>query len=102
MRWTRMVLLTRASFGGRRRRVVLAPRRWCQVCETKRRRWWPKSPAHQGEHVVAVKTITRGMPGFSGVTVVTMLVCFIYFAYEAAGASSARYSPRPLLGEGGK
>src|SRR5665213_3394357 len=53
---------------GRRRRVVLAPRRWCQVCETKRRRWWPKSPAHQGERAVAVKTIAWGMPGDSGVT----------------------------------
>src|SRR6202171_3294378 len=41
------------------------------------------------------------MPGESGVTVVTMLVCFIYFAREAAGALSARHSPRPLffLGE---
>src|ERR1700687_4077510 len=37
------------------------------------------------------------MPGESGVTVVTMLVCFIYFAREAAGALSARHSPRPLF-----
>ena len=36
----------------------------------------------------------------SGVTVVTTLVCFIYFAREAAGATRARYSLRPLfLGE---
>jgi hypothetical protein len=33
----------------------------------------------------------------SGVTVVTTLVCFIYFAREAAGASSARHSLRPLF-----
>src|SRR5258706_14359804 len=37
------------------------------------------------------------MPGDSGVTVVTTLVCFFYFAREAAGASSARHSLRPLL-----
>jgi hypothetical protein len=37
------------------------------------------------------------MPGDSGVTVVTMLVCFIIFAREAAGASSARHSLRPLI-----
>src|SRR5450755_2330350 len=36
------------------------------------------------------------MPGDSGVTVVTTLVCSFYFACEAAGASSARHSLRPL------
>jgi Mg2+/Co2+ transporter CorB len=40
------------------------------------------------------------MPGETGVTVVTMLVCSFYFAYEAAGASSARHSLRPLISEG--
>ena len=49
-----------------------------------------------------VKTIARGMPGVSGVTVVTMLVCSFYFACEAAGASSARHSLRPLIGRGRK
>jgi hypothetical protein len=42
-----------------------------------------------------VKTTARGMPGVSGVTVVTNS-CAFYFAREAAGASSARHSPRPL------
>jgi hypothetical protein len=37
------------------------------------------------------------MPGRSGVTVVTMLVCFFSFAREAAGASRARHSLRPLI-----
>jgi len=37
------------------------------------------------------------MPGETGVTVVTTLVCLFYFACEAAGASSARYSLRPLF-----
>jgi hypothetical protein len=41
------------------------------------------------------------MPGDSGVTVVTTLVCLFYFACEAAGASSARHSLRPLIEEGG-
>src|SRR5437899_5245252 len=53
-------------------------------------------PGHRGEHEVSRKTIARGMPGETGVTVVTMLVCFFYFAREAAGASSARHSLRPL------
>jgi hypothetical protein len=38
------------------------------------------------------------MPGVPGVTVVTMLVCSFYFACEAAGASCARHSLRPLIG----
>jgi hypothetical protein len=38
------------------------------------------------------------MPGRSGVTVVTTLVCF-FIARETAGASSARHSLRPQLGE---
>jgi hypothetical protein len=33
---------------------------------------------HRGEHEVSRKTIARGMPGDSGVTVVTMLVCFFH------------------------
>jgi hypothetical protein len=33
---------------------------------------------HRGEREVSRKTIARGMPGGSGVTVVTMLVCFFH------------------------
>src|ERR1700738_3233406 len=40
------------------------------------------------------------MPGDSGVTVVTMLVCSFYCACEAAGASCARHSLRPLIVQG--
>ena len=58
-------------------------------------------PGHRGEREVSRKTIARGMPGRSGVTVVTMLVCLFYFACEAAGASSARHSLRPLISEDG-
>jgi hypothetical protein len=42
------------------------------------------------------------MPGETGVTVVTMLVCSFYFACEAAGASSARHSLRPLFQRAGR
>jgi hypothetical protein len=51
---------------------------------------------HRGEHEVSRKTIARGMPGCSGVTVVTTLVC-LFFTHEAAGASRARHSLRPLM-----
>src|SRR5439155_12076877 len=54
-------------------------------------------PGHRGEREVSRKTIARGVPGETGVTVVTTLVCYFYFACEAAGASSARHSLRPLI-----
>src|ERR1700687_6514283 len=57
-------------------------------------------PGHRGEREVSRKTIARGMPGETGVTVVTMLVCLFYFAPETAGASSARHSLRPLIFRG--
>ena len=43
-----------------------------------------------------VKTIARGMPGVSGVTVVTN-ACAFYTPHAAAGAPSARHSLRPLI-----
>jgi hypothetical protein len=58
-------------------------------------------PGHRGEHDISVKTIAWGMPGVSGVTVVYLLVCFLIFAREAAGATSARHSLRPLISESG-
>ena len=60
-----------------------------------------KKRGHRGEREVSRKTIARGMPGRSGVTVVTMLVCLFYFACEAAGALRARHSLRPLIAESG-
>jgi len=42
------------TWGGRQRRVGLAPRRWCQVRVKARGRRWPTSPKHRGEHVAAV------------------------------------------------
>src|SRR6267143_6458294 len=54
-------------------------------------------PGHRGEREVSRKTIARGMPGRSGVTVVTTLVCLFFITHEAAGASSARHSLRPLI-----
>src|SRR6478672_6987479 len=37
-----------------------------------------KKQGHRGEHEVSRKTIARGMPGRSGVTVVTTLMCLFY------------------------
>ena len=56
---------------GRRSRVVLTPRRWRQVCGDDPQATVTKEPDHRGEHEISRKTIARGMPDVSGVTVVT-------------------------------
>src|SRR5665811_547200 len=48
---------------GRRSRVVLTPRRWCQVRAKERGRWWQESPVARESAKETVKTIARGMPG---------------------------------------
>ena len=53
---------------GRRSRVVLTPRRWCQVRARERGRWGQESPVARESAKETVKTIARGMPGDSGVT----------------------------------
>src|SRR6202035_3099885 len=63
-----------------------------------RKRRWQTSPVTGESAKETVKTTARGMPGVSGVTVVTNSRVF-YTTREAAGASSARHSLRPLLGE---
>jgi len=59
-----------------------------------------KKAGHWGEHGISRKPLRGECPGDPGVTVVTMLVRF-FVACEAAGASSARHSLRPLISEGG-
>jgi hypothetical protein len=56
-------------------------------------------PGHRGEREVSRKTIARGMPGRSGVTVVTTLVCFFISharlrAHRAPGIPCALYFRR--------
>src|ERR1700722_18717039 len=70
MRWTRAARLTGDAARGRRRRVVLTPRRWRQVLE-KQASWgrgWQESPVTRESAEETVKTIARGMPGDSGAT----------------------------------
>src|ERR1700728_2799281 len=74
---------------------TLASSRWKQFC---RRRRQP-SPVTGESTKETVKTIARGMPGVSGVTVVTNARVY-YTPRAAAGASSARHSLRPLIDEG--
>src|SRR5260221_1246012 len=57
-------------------------------------------PGHRGEREVSRKTIARGMPGDFRCDRGDYARVLFYFAREAAGASSARHSLRPLLSRG--
>src|SRR5712675_2731834 len=57
-------------------------------------------PGHRGEREVSRKTIARGMPGETGVTVVTMLVCFVLFRTRGCGCIERPAFPAPSIIEG--
>jgi hypothetical protein len=63
---------------GRQSRVVLISRRWDQARERSRRRRWPKSPEHRGEHGAAVNTIRAGNAGLFRRTCSDLLACFFH------------------------
>jgi len=54
-------------------------------------------PGHRGEREVSRKTIARGMPGETGVTVVTMLVCFVLFRTRGCGRIWRPAFPAPSV-----
>jgi hypothetical protein len=101
MQWTLRHQLTSDVAGGRRSRVVLTPRRWCQggggnsaddggkkARSPGRARRKPLKPLRRKRRVNPAKPV------------VTTLVCSLHFAREAAGAASTRRFLRPLLLEG--
>jgi hypothetical protein len=124
MRWTQRCLRATGSQGGfpvsdngradeghsrvQPSRVVLTPRRRRQVlrrqvgptgCGSRRYRQGDgdKKARFTGESSEQLlRPLRAGMPGRSGEPVVTTLVWLLFFPREAAGASCARHSPRPL------
>src|SRR6266571_5475395 len=58
-------------------------------------RRWQNSMVTEESTKEAVKTIARGMPGDSGVTVVTTLVCFILFRTRGCGCIKRPAFPAP-------
>jgi hypothetical protein len=81
MRWTQVVLLTRAPTCGRRNRVVLTPRRRRQVCRVLQATVTRK-PDHRGEREYKpLKPLRAGMLGDPGATVVTTLACSLHILH---------------------
>jgi len=74
--------------GGRRSRVVLTPRRWCQAPGklTLLRGDGGNKARFTGESTKETyKTIARGMPGEIGVTVVDLLAVLFIFCTRGCG-----------------
>ena len=74
-----------------------APTLASSVAEGSARRWWQESPVTKESAEETVKTIARGMPGVSGVTVVTN-ACAFYHCARGCGRAERPAFPAPLLG----
>jgi hypothetical protein len=62
-----------------------------------RRRWWLKSPVHQGDHGVTVKPLRRECRFVSGEPVVNTLACFTYIRTRGCGCHRASGIPCALV-----
>jgi hypothetical protein len=94
MRWTRAAPKTRACACGRRSRVVLTPRRRRQVCGGNSAGDGDKQARSPGSTKETVKTIARGMPGETGVTVVTCS-CAFFICTRGCGRIERPAFPAP-------
>jgi len=94
MRWTQAALKTRACACGRRSRVVLTPRRRRQACGGNCAGDGDKQARSPGSTKETVKTIARGMPGETGVTVVTCS-CAFFICTRGCGRIQRPAFPAP-------
>ena len=78
--------------------MVLTPRRWRQVGDNAyalRLRRWQTSPVTEESAKETVKTIARGMPGVSGVTVVTNACAYLTHHTRLRALSARPAFPAP-------
>jgi hypothetical protein len=61
-----------------------------------RLRWWQESPVTKESAKETVKTIARGMPDCTGVTVVTISCAFLFCTRGCGRDRRARHSLRPF------
>jgi hypothetical protein len=102
MRWTPWLRTTNAVLGGRRSRVVLTPRRWCQVsddCFGNRAGDGGNKARFTGESTKETVQPSRRECRFAGSACSDLSRVLLSFAREAMGAGTRiRYSLRPLFG----
>jgi hypothetical protein len=74
-----------------------APTLASSVADVSAKRWWQQSPVTRESAEETVKTMARGMPDVSGVTVVTN-ACAFYHCARGCGRAERPAFPAPLLG----
>jgi hypothetical protein len=95
-------LLDGQQSSGRPSRVVLAPRRWCQVRKTQvLRAMVANKPGTPGRSRSNRKTIAQEMPGDPGEPVVNTLVCSFIVCMRGCGCIARPAFPAPSF-TGGK
>src|SRR6185312_6756460 len=88
---------TSGARGGRRSRVVLTPRRWCQVCGDPQATEAIK-PGTPGRARISRKTIARGMPECVRLYLLrTRVLCFAYFLHTRLRVQRHPAFPAPSL-----
>ena len=98
MRWTRVVLLTRALLRGRPSRVVLTPRRRRQASRSDPRSDGDKKARSPGRsRSKPLKPSRAGMPGDPGVLVVTNARAYYQYT-RSRGCNGHPAFPTPSLG----
>src|SRR6202043_791296 len=102
MRWTRRRRLTGVACSGRRRRVVLTPRRWRQVCGLIRVTTVARKPI-TGEHGISRKPLRAGMSGFfRWLAVNTRVHTYYPMRTRGCGCIGRPAFPTPSSLKGGK
>ena len=96
MRWTQRRRKTGGARSGRRRRVVLMPRRWHQGRGMIPRTTGAKEPGPRGERDISRKTIAQGMPADCGVPVVAN-ACAFYTCTRGRGCTAHPAFPAPSV-----
>ena len=96
MRWT-LWRRRRTNRGGRQNRVVLAPRRWRQVCGKTSQATVANKPGHRGERGISRKPLRRESR-IAPLNLYARVRFLCQLAHETAGAARTRLSLRPPTG----
>src|ERR1700693_1604766 len=101
MRWTLMALLTRALEADVRRRVVLAPRRWCQVRAMGARATVAKTPGAPGRARYTLLKPLRGECRVIPVYPTNACALYSIIAHAAIGRIGRPAFPAPSVWRAG-
>jgi len=89
MRWTCRYRRTSDAGRGRRNRVVLTPRRWCQACEMITQATVAKKPGTPGRARISRKPLRRGCRSVFGCTCGLLVCVFAHLLHTRRAGATA-------------